>query len=188
MDHVDEILGRDIARGAGAVRTPAEPAYRAIERPDPVLERDQRVHERLAEGVVEVHGEVLVQHARFPQRLQQLARARRRPHARRVRHADLVRAHLEQLHRQVGDVVGVRVGPFERTPQRYGDVRPHGVPGFPAIGHQRGEALQAFLDRAVGVPLAEGFGRGHEDGDLVFLGVGWRTSSAGAGHGVHARR
>ena len=190
MDHVHQVLGRDIARRAGTVRTPAQPADGTIERPDPVLQRDQRVHERLPEGIVEVHGEVLVQDPGFAQRLQQFPRPRRTPHPRRVRHADLVRAHLEQLHRQVGDAVGVRVRAFEGTPQRDRDVRSHGIPGFPALGHQGGEALQALVDRAVGVPLAEGFRRGHEDGDFVFLRVGcWGRPAAAPGsrHSVCSR-
>ena len=138
---VHEVLGCYVAGCALGVGAAAEPADGAVEGADPVLEPDERVDQRLAVRVVEVQRQVLVDDPRGRQRLEQLPRPRRRAHARRVRDRHLVRAHLQQRGRHLGDAVRVDVRPFVRTAERDGDVAPDAdVLGF-GEGEDRLEAL-----------------------------------------------
>merc|ERR1712000_260567 len=59
LHKVHHVLRRDVARRARAVRAPAQTTDAAVKDPDAVLERHGRVDERLAVGVVKVHGNVL---------------------------------------------------------------------------------------------------------------------------------
>lgn len=88
-----------------------------------------------------MQGEILGADPRRTERLQQRLRPRRRPHPRRVRDADLVRPHLEQAGRDVGDGAGGwGRGPFEGAAQRDGDVGS----GFEAVRFGAGdEGLEA---------------------------------------------
>ena len=54
VEHVDEVLGGEVARGAGRVGAAAQPAHRGVEGGDAQLEPDQHVGERRAAGVVHV--------------------------------------------------------------------------------------------------------------------------------------
>ena len=49
LKHVEQILGREIAGGAGRVRTAAEPARRRVERADPEVDRRLSATRDLAE-------------------------------------------------------------------------------------------------------------------------------------------
>ena len=58
LQHVDHVLGCDIAGRAGRERAAAEPAGRAIDHANALLHPGVEIGQRLAVGVVEMHGEI----------------------------------------------------------------------------------------------------------------------------------
>lgn len=68
LKHEDQVLGHDIARGAGSERTSAEATERRVERRQPGLERGQHVGESQAARIVAVDAghRVVAAHAPGP--------------------------------------------------------------------------------------------------------------------------
>ena len=94
--------------------------------------------------------------------------ATRRADADRVGDAAMLDADRLQQHDDALDLVGrhlALVGAAERARHRGADADA----GRPGRGDDRAEALDAFLDAAVDVALAEGLARRAEDDDLVGL-------------------
>ena len=185
LQEIHHLLRRDIARRPRTKRTAAQPAHGRIEHAHPMLERDQRVHQRHRIGIMKMQRQILGPDARRTERRQQLLGARRRAHARRVRDADLVGAHLEQAGRHVGHGLRRRrVGPFEGAAEGDGDVGARAQVVRFGVRDQRPEAREGFGDAAVGVALGEGFGGGAEEGDFVggLLGEGEGGEIGGGGN------
>jgi len=59
VQHVDEILGREVARGTRRVRAAAEASDGGVEVADPLVQADERVGEGRAPRVVQVQGELV---------------------------------------------------------------------------------------------------------------------------------
>ena len=92
----DEVFGGEVAGGALGVRAAAEAAGGAVDRGDAFAEGGQGVGERLAVGVVEVHGELVDADARGAERLDQRGHLPGRRDADRVAEGQLVAAELDQ--------------------------------------------------------------------------------------------
>jgi len=102
-------------------------------------------------------------------RLDHLARLHRRAGADGVAERDLVAAHVPQSLRHAGGDGGVDVALIGAA-QHAGDVPAHAPAQLLGPRRDGGEALQALVDRAVDVLLAEALRGGAEDGDLVHAG------------------
>ena len=81
VQSVHQILCRHIACRTRGVRTPTQATDGRVERPHAMFQRDDCVHQRLAESIVEVQSEVFTPDACLLQRLQQLSGPRRSAHA-----------------------------------------------------------------------------------------------------------
>src|SRR6266853_7057123 len=102
IEHVDHVLGRDVAGRAPGVGAAAETGHRAVEGSHARFERGVDVRERLPVGVVVMPGELGYRDF-LPHRLDHRADLPRCPDADRVAERDLVAAHSVELARQVGD-------------------------------------------------------------------------------------
>ena len=96
VEHVDEILGGQIARRPGRVRTATRPAGRRIEAGNAVLEAGKDVGQRGAARVVEVVGEAVERNPCLGQRFGERVDLAGHADADRVADADLVRTQLDQ--------------------------------------------------------------------------------------------
>src|SRR5689334_13121169 len=110
LEHVGEVLSREIARGAGRVGTSSQTAGRSVEGRDPALEPRIDVGESGPSRIVKVQGEHAARDAGFVERLDDVVDARRGRDADRVAERDLVDRKVEKL---VGDL-----------PNRFGRDRP----------------------------------------------------------------
>src|SRR5258708_29291328 len=164
VEHIDHVLGRDVAGRAPGVGAPAESRHRTVEGPDPRLERGVDVRERLPVGIVVVTCEPA---DRDPlcDRLDHRADAPGRSDPDRVAERDLVAAHLVEFFREHGDRLGLYFA-FVRAARCTGDVAANAHLVRPGGLDDRREALEALRDAAVDVLPAERFGGGAEYGDL----------------------
>ena len=71
VQHPHQVLGGEVAGGALGVRAAADAARRGVHRASPRRERGERVRQRLAVGVVEVHREPVGGDARRAERVDQ---------------------------------------------------------------------------------------------------------------------
>src|SRR5882672_1681540 len=164
VEHVDHVLGRDVAGRAPGVGAAAETRHRAVEGSDPRFERGVDVRERLPVGIVVVACEPADRNP-FGDRFDHHADAPGRSDSDRVAERDLVAAHLVEFFRQHGDRLRLDFT-LVRTARRTGDVAANAHLVCTRGLDDRSEALEALRDAAIDVLPAERFGGGAEYGDL----------------------
>ena len=179
VEHVDEVLRRDVARRAGRVRAAAEAPHRRIEVADPHLEPDEDVGERRAARVVHVHRDLLARDLREDE-LEDSLRLARRPGADRVAERDLVAAHRRGAGARSRARASGRRPPRRRipTPSRRSRAR---AGRRRAPEHGLLERAQRLGDGLVHVLPVVRLARADEDGDLLDLRVLARSSPFGLG-------
>src|SRR6267154_2986432 len=164
VEHVDHVLGRDVAGGAPGVGAAAETGHRAVEGSHARFERGVDVRERLPVGIVVVAGEPADRDP-FCDRLDHRADAPGCSDSDRVAQRDLVAAHFVEFFRERGDRLRLHFA-FVGAARCTGDVAANAHLVCPSgLGYGR-EALEALRDAAVDVLPAERFGGGTEYGDL----------------------
>src|SRR6266853_1833176 len=164
VEHVDHVLGRDVAGRAPGVGAAAETRHRAVEGSHARFERGVDVRERLPVGIVVVAGESADRDP-FCYRLDHRADAPGRSDSDRVAERDLVAAHLVEFFRERRDRPGLHFA-FVGAARCTGDVAANAHLACPGSLDDRREALEALRDAAVDVLPAERFGGGAEYGDL----------------------
>ena len=136
-----------------------------------MLQPHDRIDKRLPVRIVKMQRKVSILDTGARERFEQFLCARRRAHARRIGDRDFVDAHGEQVGGDLGDGVRVGLGAFVRATEGDGDVASDAQVARFGRGDQGLEAVEGFLDRAVGVGFGEGFGGGGEEGDFGGEGV-----------------
>src|SRR5712675_2482532 len=155
IEHVDHVLGRDVAGRAPGVGAAAETGHRAVEGSHARFERGVDVRERLPVGVMVVACE-LGRRDPFCDRRYHRADAPGRSDPDRVAERDLVAAHLVEFFRQHGDRLRLYFA-FIWAARRTGDVAANAHLVCPSGLGYGSEALEALPDAAVDVLPAERF-------------------------------
>jgi len=165
VQHIEQILGRQVPGGARSVRAAAEAAGGGIERGDAEIQRGEHVRQGSAARVVEVEREAIERDARGDG-VDDEGNLARVGDADGVAHRDLVCAHVEQRGGYVGHRGGGD-GSFERAAECGGDVGAHRQLRLGRPRTHGAIRLERLGDRLVDVAPAERVGRGREDRHFV---------------------
>ncbi len=160
----DEVLGREVAGRGLRVGAAAEATGGRVDHGDPVAQRRHRVGQRLAVGVVEVHGDPVGGDPPLAERLEQAVHVAGRADPDRVAEAQLVAAEIHQPLGHVDDL-GDRDRPLPRVAEAHRDVGAHPHPARPRPLDDGSEHRELLGDRPVEVLLGEGLRRRPEDRD-----------------------
>src|SRR5205823_13834285 len=164
--HPHQILGGEVAPRRLRERRPADAAGARVEDGDAFEKRRERVGERLAVGVVEVHAELVHTHARRAVPIEQRHDGSRRAHADGVAERELVAAEVEQAPPDVDRDTGRR-----RTVPRIGEDHREIAADAQALVLRTPDDLaiviDRFLARASQILSRVAVARRGEDGDLT---------------------
>ena len=103
VEHVEQILRRQIPRGSRGIRATAEPAGGRVEHGDASLQRGVDVDQRRPPGVVKMHGDLRHLDAARGDRVDHRAHLARMSDPDRIAQRYFAGAHLDQLRRDRGD-------------------------------------------------------------------------------------
>jgi histidinol phosphatase-like PHP family hydrolase len=180
VEHVHQVLGREVPGRAGGVRAAAQPAGRGVEGPDPEIERGQHVGERGTARVVQMQcdlpggylgGEAGEQRSYLP----------RMGDADRVADRHFERPHIEKADRERRDATGIDDA-LERASERGREVRPHAHSPLARRAAHAGVPRQRLFGPLVEVPPAEALGRRGEDRDFRHAGCDRALEPGKVGH------
>ena len=149
LEHVDDILGRDVPRRTGGIGATAEAAGGGIDHAAALFHPGIEIGERLPIGVVEMHGEIGHRHiARH--RAQQMPRLQGRADADGVAERDFVAAEVPQHFCDIDHRLRLDLA-LIGTAEHGGDVAadPHAV--RLGANQHRLEPVDRFRDRAIDI-------------------------------------
>ena len=165
VEHPDEVLGGEVAGGRLGVRAAAQPTGRRVDGGDPAAQRGEGVGQRLAVGVVEVHGELVDADPGGDARVQHGVDVAGGAGADRVAEGDLRAPALEEPGGHRGDLGGRdRALPGIAPAHRH--VTAHGQPGLTGPLQHRREHLELGVECPVEVALGERLGGAGEHRDV----------------------
>src|SRR5450756_1944642 len=181
VEHVDQVLGREVASGARRVGTAPGPAGRGVEAGHAETERRHDVRERRPPRVVKMVGDPLDRDARLDRGARHRLHGGRDRHADRIAEADLVCAEVEE---PASDSDGPRrinaAGVW--ASERGRDVGAPPPPAPRGLLQKRPERAKRGLNRQPDVPFRERVRRCRKDGDRVRARVGRPGEAAGVRH------
>src|SRR5450759_4869215 len=180
VEHVDQVLGREVASGARRVGTAPGPARRGVEAGHAETERRHDVRERRPPRVVKMVGDPLDRDARLDRGARHRLHGGRDRHADRIAEADLVCAEVEE---PASDSDGPRrinaAGVW--ASERGRDVGAPPPPAPRGLLQKRPERAKRGLNRQPDVPFRERVRRCRKDGDRVRARRPARARHAGSG-------
>src|SRR3954471_4576655 len=179
LEHVDQLLGGDVAAGARRERAAAEAADGGVQLGDPGLDGGERIRLTGAAGVVEVHADGDAR-AGAADRVEQLHDAQRRRRPDGVAEAELVRAGGDRGPRDVDRAADRRPAVERAVPGRGDDdlQRAAGTVREPGDLTDRADRLGGG---ATGVGAAVPVGGAHHVLEVGHAGVDGAAGSAGVG-------
>lgn len=165
LEHVDEVLGGEVAGGAGGVGAAAESADGSIEGGDSAFQGCEDVGEGGPISIVEVEGQA----ARGDvgeEAIENAADVGGRGSAEGVADGDFVHAGIEQF---TGHAVDFFLGDFalEGADEGGGDVAANGESGVEGAADEGPKKIERFGDGHADVFLGEGIRGGGEDGNAL---------------------
>src|SRR4051794_5123598 len=166
VEHRDEVLGGDVARGPLRHRAAAQLAEARLEALAAGLQRGEHVGQALAARVVEVGGQLDVVAERLARGGEELAHLARVGHAGGVAEADLLRAGGDEPLRDGEDALARDVA-LVGVAEAHADDALAAQPRLAGAGQHPLQPGQRLLDRAVDVLAVVGLARAEEDVDLV---------------------